>query len=191
MAEESGKIYSGGKVFVLTDSNVGPLYLAPLLEQLEKEGFGAGSLTLEAGEATKNIRSLPGIYAALLDAGLTRKDLLVTLGGGVIGDLGGFAASTLSLIHISFGLFCEGLDHFDRAYADGIINKVFTTNLVYRSPELKAREWYCEVDMSKYIALIIDTLNHDLSISELLNPVHRINNLLERYTCLLYTSRCV
>ena len=94
MAEEIGKIYSGGKVFVLTDSNVGPLYLAPLLEQLEKEGFGAGSLTLEAGEATKNIRSLPGIYAALLDAGLTRKDLLVTLGGGVIGDLGGFAAST-------------------------------------------------------------------------------------------------
>lgn len=82
----------------------------------------------------------------------------------------------------SFGLFCEGLSHFDKAYADGVINKVFTTNLVYRSPELKAREWYCEVDMSKYIALIIDTLNHDMSISELLNPVHRINNLLERYT---------
>ena len=82
----------------------------------------------------------------------------------------------------SFGLFCEGLDHFDKAYSEGVINKVFTTNLVYRSPELKAREWYCEVDMSKYIALIIDTLNHDLSISELLNPVHRINNLLERYT---------
>lgn len=80
----------------------------------------------------------------------------------------------------TFGLFCEGLDKFDAAYEKGIISKVFTTNLVYRTPELKEREWYKEVDMSKYIAYIIDSLNHDQSISELLNPVHRINNLLEK-----------
>lgn len=78
----------------------------------------------------------------------------------------------------SFGLFCEGLAHFDKAYEDGIISKVFTTNLIYRTPELKQREWYVEVEMAKYIAYIIDFLNHDESISELLNPVHRINKLL-------------
>ena len=80
----------------------------------------------------------------------------------------------------TFGLFTAGLDVFDKAYADGKIERVFTTNLIYRTPELLQREWYTEVDMSKYIAYFIDTLNHDQSISGLLNPVHRINNLLER-----------
>ena len=80
----------------------------------------------------------------------------------------------------SFGLFCEGLESFDRAYADGIISKVFTTNLVYRTPELLKREWYCEVDMSKYVSYIIDTLNHDMSISNLLNPADRIDALLRK-----------
>ncbi len=78
----------------------------------------------------------------------------------------------------TFGLFVEGLESFDKAYEDGTISKVFTTNLVYRTEELLNREWYCEVDMSKYIAYIIDFLNHDESISGLLNPVHRINALL-------------
>lgn len=80
----------------------------------------------------------------------------------------------------TFGLFCEGLDKFDEAYKRGDITKVFTTNLIYRTPELQARPWYREVDMAKYIAYIIDTLNHDQSISGLLDPVHRINKLLER-----------
>ncbi len=78
----------------------------------------------------------------------------------------------------SFGLFCEGLDSFDKAYADGIIDKVFTTNLIYRTPELLEREWYCEVDLSKYISYIVDTLNHDMSVSKLLNPADRIYKLL-------------
>ncbi|MEG1027081.1 MAG: ribose-phosphate pyrophosphokinase [Oscillospiraceae bacterium] len=78
----------------------------------------------------------------------------------------------------SFGIFCEGLDNFDAAYEKGEITKVFTTNLIYRTEEIKKKEWYVEVDMSKYIAYIIDYLNHDESISELLNPVHRINKLL-------------
>lgn len=77
-----------------------------------------------------------------------------------------------------FGLFCEGLDTFDKAYEDGLIDKVFTTNLVYRTPELLSRKWYCEVDLSKYIAYILDTLNHDMSVSKLLNPSDRIYNLL-------------
>ncbi len=80
----------------------------------------------------------------------------------------------------TFGLFTDGLHKFDEAYEKGFITKVFTTNLIYRTPELRQREWYREVDMSKYIAYIVDNLNHDQSISNLLNPVHRINKLLER-----------
>ncbi|MDR0315140.1 MAG: ribose-phosphate pyrophosphokinase [Oscillospiraceae bacterium] len=81
---------------------------------------------------------------------------------------------------VSFGLFCNGLEMFDNAYKDGIFHKVFTTNLVYRSPELKQREWFVEVEMSKYISYIIDALNHDSSVSKLLSPSERINALLER-----------
>lgn len=78
----------------------------------------------------------------------------------------------------SFGLFCNGLEKFDEAYKKGIINKVFTTNVVYRTPELLSKEWYCSVDLSKYIAYIVDTLNNDMSISDLLNPAERIYKLL-------------
>ena len=80
----------------------------------------------------------------------------------------------------AFGLFCNGLELFDEAAKNGIITKVFTTNLVYRTPELLKRKWYCEVDVSKYMAYIIDTLNHDMSISHLLNPADKINSLLEK-----------
>lgn len=80
----------------------------------------------------------------------------------------------------TFGLFCEGLELFDKAYADGTIYRVFTTNLVYRKKELLEREWFVEVNMSKYLSYIIDTLNHDMSISDLLNPDKRIERLLVR-----------
>lgn len=80
----------------------------------------------------------------------------------------------------AFGLFCNGLDNFDEAYKEGYFDKVFTTNLVYRSPELLEKDWYVEVDLSKYCSYIIDNLNHDNSVSKLLNPVDRINNLLIR-----------
>ena len=83
-------------------------------------------------------------------------------------------------IFAAFGLFCEGLASFDKQYKEGIINRVFTTNLVYRTPELLQREWYCEVDLSKYVSYIIDTLNHDMSVSHLLNPADRIEALLRR-----------
>ena len=81
----------------------------------------------------------------------------------------------------TFGLFTDGLDKFDKAYADGVLNRVFTTNLVYRRPDLLEREWYVEVNMCKYVSYIIDTLNHDDTISELLNPVKRIHNLVEKH----------
>ena len=81
----------------------------------------------------------------------------------------------------TFGLFTSGLDRFDKAFADGIIDKVLTTNLVYQTPELLNREWYINCDLSKYIAYIIDTLNHDTSISDLLNLVERIQSIVARY----------
>ena len=80
----------------------------------------------------------------------------------------------------SFGLFVNGLEVFDKAYEAGIINKIFTTNLIYRNPGLKDREWHYEVDMSKYLSLLIDTLNHDETISDLLNPVIKIQNLVKK-----------
>ena len=81
----------------------------------------------------------------------------------------------------TFGLFTNGLDRFDTAVADGTIYKVVTTNLTYQTPELLARPYYINCDMSKYIAYIIDTLNHDSSISDLLNPSDRIQRLVSRY----------
>ncbi|MDO4960266.1 MAG: ribose-phosphate pyrophosphokinase [Eubacteriales bacterium] len=82
---------------------------------------------------------------------------------------------------VTFGLFTEGLEKFDKLYEEGIIDRIFTTNLVYQSPELLSREWYTSVRLGKYLALLIDYLNHDYSISSLLNPVDRINKVLARY----------
>ncbi len=81
----------------------------------------------------------------------------------------------------TFGLFTNGLDRFDKAYESGMIDRVLTTNLIYQTPELLEREWYIDCDMSKYIAYLIDTLNHDASISDLLNPNERIQNVVARY----------
>ena len=81
----------------------------------------------------------------------------------------------------TFGLFTNGLAKFDSAYDQGIIDKVFTTNLVYQTPELLSRPYYVSVDLSKYIALIIDCLNHNLSLHDLLSPTDRINNLLAKH----------
>lgn len=81
----------------------------------------------------------------------------------------------------TFGLFTNGLEKFDRAYESGLITRILTTNLIYQPPELLEREWYINCDMSKYIAYIIDTLNHDSSISDLLNPNERIQSIVARY----------
>ena len=85
-----------------------------------------------------------------------------------------FAAAT-------FGLFTNGLDRFDKAYEEGLIHGVLTTNLIYRTPNLLSKPYYIDCDMSKYIALLIDTLNHDGSISTLLSPNERIQHVLQVY----------
>ena len=88
----------------------------------------------------------------------------------------------------TFGLFTSGLEKFDKMYESGIIDRVLTTNLVYQTPELLEREWYIDCDMSKYIAYIIDTLNHDASISDLLNPNERIQSAIAKYKKGVYTD---
>ncbi len=89
-----------------------------------------------------------------------------------------FAAAT-------FGLFTNGLDKFDKAYEEGIIHGILTTNLIYQTSELLSKPYYinCDIncDMSKYIALIIDTLNHDGSLSSILSPNERIQHIVEKY----------
>lgn len=85
-----------------------------------------------------------------------------------------FAAAT-------FGLFTNGLAKFDQAYEEGIIDGILTTNLIYQTPELLERPYYINCDMSKYIALMIDTLNHDGSISSILSPNERIQNIVRKY----------
>ena len=84
-------------------------------------------------------------------------------------------------VFTTFGLFTSGLERFDQAYKEGLISRVLTTNLIYQTPELLEREWYVSCDMSKYIAYIIDTLNHDASISDLLDPSDRIQKIVNRY----------
>ncbi|MCH5268667.1 MAG: ribose-phosphate pyrophosphokinase [Lachnospiraceae bacterium] len=82
----------------------------------------------------------------------------------------------------TFGLFTNGMEKFDVAHEKGLINKVLTTNLVYQPEQVLSRDYYINVDMSKYIALLIDTLNHDQSISGLLNPVERIHDIMKKYS---------
>ena len=81
----------------------------------------------------------------------------------------------------TFGLFTDGFAAFDEAYENGIIDKIFTINLVCRKPEIIEKPWYVEVNMAKYVSYIIDTLNHDTTISNLLDPNARIAKLLEKH----------
>ena len=84
-------------------------------------------------------------------------------------------------IFTAFGLFCNGLELIDEAYSEGLFTRIMTTNLVYRTPELLSREWYSEVNMCKYVAYIIDTLNHDQSVSGVLDQSKRIHNLITEH----------
>ena len=85
-----------------------------------------------------------------------------------------FAAAT-------FGLFTNGFEKFDEAYENGLIHGILTTNLIYQSPELLSKPYYFNCDMSKYIALVVDTLNHDGSMSDILDPSERIQYIVNKY----------
>ncbi|MBQ9205904.1 MAG: ribose-phosphate pyrophosphokinase [Treponema sp.] len=84
-------------------------------------------------------------------------------------------------VFATFGLFTNGFEKFDSAYADGLFDRVFTTNLIHQKPELKEKTWYCSVDMNRYVAAIIDTLNKGEPISDLIRPAKRMKEMLDSY----------
>ena len=94
VSEEIRKVYKGKKIFIITDDNVNKYYGGKISEELKKNDFKVKLLSLKPGEETKNFNTLPIVYNELLDFNLTRSDLIIALGGGVIGDLAGFVAST-------------------------------------------------------------------------------------------------
>ena len=79
----------------------------------------------------------------------------------------------------TFGLFTEGIENFNKAYEEGVFDKVFATNLIYRRPELLQAPWFADVNMCKFVALLIDAINHDASLSNLINPTEKIKKLLK------------
>lgn len=94
IAAPLAKVYQGARVFVVTDEHVHALYGGAVTRQLGVAGYEVHTLVLPPGEATKAFATMSGVYDAMAQAKLTRKDLVLTLGGGVVGDLGGFAAAT-------------------------------------------------------------------------------------------------
>jgi len=84
-------------------------------------------------------------------------------------------------VAVTYALFTEGTDAFAKAYEEGLFEKIFATNLTYRRPELADAPWFAEVDMSKYIAKIVDSLNYDESLGNLIDPSQRITNLMEKH----------
>ena len=82
--------------------------------------------------------------------------------------------------YATYAIFTNGLESFDKAYREGVIDGVFGSNLTYRTEELKNRPWFYEVDVSKYISYFISAMNHDMSVSAMIDPHEKINALLER-----------
>ena len=83
--------------------------------------------------------------------------------------------------YATYSIFTNGLEQFDKAYEEGLLDAVFGTNLTYRSPELLKRPWFKEVDVSKYLAYFIASLNHDTSVSAVIDPIEKINALLQEH----------
>ncbi len=130
----------------------------------------------------------PIVAHEFLGSGVEGKDCvivddMISSGDSVIGIARELRKRKAKRIFIcaTFGLFTGGLDRFDKAYEEGLFDKLLTTNLVYQTPELLSRPWYTGCDMSKFLALIIDTMNHDGSVSNLLNPMDRINGFLDKH----------
>ena len=130
----------------------------------------------------------PIVAHEFLGSDVSGKDILVlddmiASGESVIEVAGELKKRNAARIYVAatFGLFSNGFEPFDKAVEEGIITGVLTTNLVYQPDELMQRPWYISCDMSKYLAYIIDTLNHDSSISDLLDPNNRIQSLVNRY----------
>ena len=130
----------------------------------------------------------PIVAHEYLGADLSGKDVIVvddmiSSGGSMIDTARDVKERGAKRVFIfsTFGLFTNGMEKFDQAYEEGLITRILTTNLTYQPPELLSREYYISVDMTKFIAYLIDTLNHDASIGDLLSPSGRIRELIDNY----------
>jgi ribose-phosphate pyrophosphokinase len=110
-------------------------------------------------------------------------DDMISSGGSMLDTAGKLKEMGARKVFIctTFGLFTDGLDGFDKAYEKGHFDKVITTNLTYLPPEIYSRKWFCEADMSKFIAQIIDFMNHDESLSNVMATTEKMHAILERY----------
>jgi ribose-phosphate pyrophosphokinase len=110
-------------------------------------------------------------------------DDMISSGGSMIDTASDLKERGAKNVYIfaTFGLFTNGLEKFDEAYEKGLFKRVLTTNLTYQDPELLKKEYFINVDMSKYMSYIIESLNHDVSISDLLDPSSKIKDLITRY----------
>lgn len=145
LGNEIKNVYKGDKIFILTDRNVDEFYGDRIVKSLEEVGFATRKLVLEPGEETKSFNTLPMIYNELLDFKLTRKELIITLGGGVIGDLGGFAASTflrgVPFIQIPTSLLAQvdssvgGKVAVDLEEGKNLVGSFYQPKAVYIDPE--------------------------------------------------------
>lgn len=146
LGNEIKNVYKGDKIFILTDRNVDEFYGDRIVKSLEEVGFATRKLVLEPGEETKSFNTLPMIYNELLDFKLTRKELIITLGGGVIGDLGGFAASTflrgVPFIQIPTSLLAQvdssvgGKVAVDLEKGKNLVGSFYQPKAVYIDPEV-------------------------------------------------------
>lgn len=132
--------------------------------------------------------SNPIVAHEYLGTDLTGKDVfiiddMISSGGSMIDTAKAVKARGAKDVYIfsTFGLFTNGLAKFDKAYEEGLFKRVCTTNVTYQTPELLSREYYISVDMSKYISYFIDSLNHNSSVGDLLDPSNRIELLMEKY----------
>ena len=127
------------------------------------------------------------VFAAMddcdIEADVIIVDDMISSGGSMIDvakELKSRGAGRIFVIS-TFGLFTNGMEKFDKAYEEGLIYRIVTTNLTYQPQEYRDRPYFISCDLSKYIAYLIDTLNHDASISELLDPYNKIKEFLAEY----------
>ena len=193
--EEIQKVFKGNKVFILTDENVNKFYGDRISSKLLEAGYDVRSLALPAGEETKSFFTLPEVYNALLDFNLTRSDLIITLGGGVIGDLGGFVASTylrgVSFVQIPTSLLAQvdssvgGKVAVDLEKGKNLVGSFYHPKLVLIDPLLlKTLEKRFLIDgmaeVIKYGCIKDNTLFEYLNDTEVIEVINNIGTIIHR-----------
>ena len=193
--EEIQKVFKGNKVFILTDENVNKFYGDRISSKLLEAGYDVRSLALPAGEETKSFFTLPEVYNALLDFNLTRSDLIITLGGGVIGDLGGFVASTylrgVSFVQIPTSLLAQvdssvgGKVAVDLEKGKNLVGSFYHPRLVLIDPlVLKTLEKRFLIDgmaeVIKYGCIKDNTLFEYLNNTDVIEVINNIGTIIHR-----------